>query len=192
MFDYYGGFDSQVRDSWIVILDKQGKTVLTYRLPLIKLTDYGNSMINIVETITELRNYPNLLMIAEKVGSSSNSSHYKYKGAKATQTFGSCLNLIAQIQVMPDVTIKNVEVSVWKKALGLTADKELSKAVALDMGLVIPKGLKTYSDNLAESYLLAQFGLKSQTEIIEKPAEINYLLDEFTGLKKQRKTKVCK
>ena len=171
MDTFYGGFDSQVQDSWIVILNKDGGTELLFKLPLIKLRDYGNSMINICEVMDELRKFPKIIMVAEKVRSSSNTTNNTYKGAKGIQTFGSCLNLIAQIQAEPTIEIASIDVQVWKKPFGLDANKKKSIITALNMGLVVPDnawtnkrdGTKEASDNLAESYMLAQFARLAMT-----------------------------
>jgi hypothetical protein len=173
MEEFYGGFDSQVQDSWIVILDKDGKTELLLQLPLIKLKDYGNCMIDICKTMDALRKFPKLIVVAEKVGSSSSEGHYKHKGAKGIQTFGSCLNLIAQMQAEPTIEIASLEVNAWKKPFGLDSNKKKSVLTALNMGLEVPDnawtnkrdGTKEASDNLAESYMLAQYArLASITE----------------------------
>jgi hypothetical protein len=171
MDTFYGGFDSQVQDSWIVILNKDGGTELLFKLPLIKLKDYGNSMINICAVMDELRKFPKIIMVAEKVRSSSSATNNTYKGAKGIQTFGSCLNLIAQIQAEPTIEIASIDVQVWKKPFGLDANKKKSVITALNMGLVIPDnawtnkrdGTKEASDNLAESYMLAQFARLAMT-----------------------------
>ncbi|MFM6152012.1 MAG: hypothetical protein ACKPE3_03280, partial [Sphaerospermopsis kisseleviana] len=89
---FFGGFDSQVHDSWIVILNQTGDTELLLQLPLIKLKDYGNSMIDICAVMDELRKFPKIILVAEKVRSSNNQDNAKFKGAKSIQTFGSCLN----------------------------------------------------------------------------------------------------
>jgi|688.fasta_scaffold455294_2 hypothetical protein len=165
MNTFYGGFDSQVHDSWIVILNSDGGTELLLRLPLIKLKDYGNSMIDICEVMKELEKFPKIIMVAEKVRSSSNSDNAKFKGAKGIQTFGSCLNLIAQMQAAPNIEIASLDVKVWKKPFGLDSNKRKSVLTALNMGLVFPEdawtnkrdGSREASDNLAESYMLAQY-----------------------------------
>lgn len=174
MATFYGGFDSQVQDSWIVILNKDGGTELLFKLPLIKLVGYGNSMINICAVMDELRKFPKIIMVAEKVESSSSSNHYKYKGTKSIQTFGSCLNLIAQMQNEPTIEIASLEVQKWKKPFGLDSNKKKSVLTALSMGLVVPDnawtnkrdGTKEASDNLAESYMLAQY---SRLAMISEP-----------------------
>jgi hypothetical protein len=110
-------------------------------------------------------------MVAEKVRSSSNATNNTYKGAKGIQTFGSCLNLIAQIQAEPTIEIASIDVQVWKKPFGLDANKKKSIITALNMGLVVPDnawtdkrdGTKEASDNLAESYMLAQFARLAMT-----------------------------
>lgn len=171
MKTYYGGFDSQVQDSWIVILNDYGNSEMLLKLPLIKLNDYGNQMINICATMEELSKFPEIIMVVEKVGSSSNSDHYKYKGAKSIQTFGSCLNLIAQMQVAPNIRIVSLEPQQWKKPFGLDSNKKKSVFTALSMGLEVPDnawtkkrdGTKEASNNLAESYLLAQFARLATT-----------------------------
>lgn len=167
----FGGFDSQVQDSWIVLLNKDGGTELLLQLPLIKLKDYGNNMINICKVIDELRKYPKIILAAEKVRSSSNSENAKFKGAKGIQTFGSCLNLIAQMQAEPTIEVVSLEVQTWKKPFGLDSNKKKSVLTALNMGLVIPDngwtnkrdGTKEASDNLAESYMLAQYARLAMT-----------------------------
>ncbi|MFM7369786.1 MAG: hypothetical protein ACKO2Z_18775 [Sphaerospermopsis kisseleviana] len=162
---FFGGFDSQVHDSWIVILNQTGDTELLLQLPLIKLKEYGNSMIDICAVMDELRKFPKIILVAEKVRSSNNQDNAKFKGAKSIQTFGSCLNLIAQMQSEPNIDIVSLEVQTWKKPFGLDSNKKKSVLTALNMGLVIPDngwlnkkdGTKEASDNLAESYLLAQY-----------------------------------
>lgn len=171
METFYGGFDSQVHDSWIVLLNKDGGTELLLKLPLINLVGYGNSMINICAVMDELRKFPKVIMACEKVGSSSNEDHYKRKGAKGIQTFGSCLNLIAQMQAEPTIEIASLEVQTWKKPFGLDSNKKKSVFTALNMGLEIPDnawtnkrdGTKEASDNLAESYMLAQYARLAMT-----------------------------
>lgn len=177
METFYGGFDSQVHDSWIVLLNKNGGTELLLKLPLIKLVGYGNCMINICAVMDELRKFPKIILAAEKVRSSSNSDNAKFKGAKSIQTFGSCLNLIAQIQAEPAIEIASLEVQTWKKPFGLDANKKKSVLTAINMGLVVPEnawtnkrdGTKEASDNLAESYMLAQYArLAMTTEPVKK------------------------
>lgn len=171
METFYGGFDSQVQDSWIVLLNKEGGTELLLKLPLIKLVGYGNNMINICSVMEELRKFPKIIMACEKVESSSNSGHYKYKGATSIQTFGSCLNLIAQMQAEPTIEIASLDVKKWKAVFGLDSDKTKSVLTALDMGLVFPDnawtkkrdGAKEASNNLAESYLIAQYAYRAMT-----------------------------
>ena len=144
---YYAGFDAQVNDSWIVVLDESGETVEILQLPLITVRGYGNHVINIYEVVRSLRQYESISMLSEKIQPFN-------QGSKGSFTFGSALNLIGQLQNEPHIDMSLLLPQQWKGKYGLTSDKELSVLLARRKGL---KWEGKLSHNLAESYLLACF-----------------------------------
>lgn len=148
--NYYAGFDSQVNDSWIVILDCDGNLIEALKLPLIKVAKYGNNVISIKDVVRSLARYENIIILAEQIKGFN-------QGSKASMTFGSALNLIGQLQAEPHISLSLLYPQQWKGSWGLTSDKSLSIALAKDKGLVFDCKPGKESSNLAESYLLAKF-----------------------------------
>lgn len=147
---FYAGFDSQVNDSWIVVLDSQGKADRLLELPLITVKKYGSPVINIVEVVRSLSVYERIIMLAEEI-------HPFNQGSKGSMTFGSALNLIGQLQAESHIELSLILPTQWKPKYGLDSRKILSKQLALKKGLPWEGKLSELSHNLAESYLLACF-----------------------------------
>ncbi|ALY07583.1 hypothetical protein kac65v162_gp142 [Nodularia phage vB_NspS-kac65v162] len=167
---YFAGMDSQVNDGWIVILDEQGRTVELKLLPLIPVKYKNAIAVNIVATIDWLRTYPQIKFMAEAIYSFN-------QGTKGAMTFGSAVNLIAQIDNEPHVDLATAKPQDWKAKWGLTSNKNLSIALAKNMGLVYPPhglskkrgGAIAESSNLAESFLLAHYVYQAYLPILQKP-----------------------
>lgn len=166
---YFAGMDSQVEDSWIVILNDKGETVELKQLPLIPVKYKKATAVNIVATIDWLRTYQKLKFMAEAIYSFN-------QGTKGAMTFGSAVNLIAQIDNESHIALATAKPQEWKAKWGLTSNKNLSIALAKNMGLVYPPqglskkrgGAIAESSNLAESFLLAHYVYQAYLPILQK------------------------
>lgn len=157
----YAGLDTQVHDCWLVILQQDSKPYKILEVPTIKVKGYPNlTVVDVVKVIQELQNLPPITLMAEQIDSHN-------QGNKSAFSFGSAVCLLGAIQELDHVNLVLKRPAQWKKEVGLSSDKNLSRVMAKNIAnhidLEIPKsaftkkktGESELSSNFSESLILA-------------------------------------
>ncbi|TNC10859.1 hypothetical protein FF100_22165 [Methylobacterium terricola] len=123
--------------------------------------------VDVLTLAATLKLYPLDLIVIEQVSARPG------QGAVSTFSFGHTAGAIGAVAALTGAEIQTVRPATWKRAMGLTAEKDCSRDRAIELsGQAEHFKLKRHHDR-AEAYLLAIWGMNSTT-ITEGESSTNY------------------
>jgi crossover junction endodeoxyribonuclease RuvC len=150
MSDYFIGIDPGLTGA-VAVLNRDGELVAIHDLPVSKNEGFIKNKIDAFELSNIMKSYANSTVIIERVNSRPG------QGVASVFSLGDSLGVIRGVVGALGLQLHYVLPQVWKKACGLTQDKEMSTKAALELFPAAHQYIYRKKDhNRAEALLLAR------------------------------------